>query len=109
MSSICAVLRGAQAAALLKHLPTLASLYAASCDTCFAHCSCRRNIDLLYQACTHDSTGSQPSYRELAFLGDAVLWLLFAEHAFKAYGSTEDPIRWECLRVSLGAGNRVPL
>lgn len=52
-----------------------------------------RDITLLEQACTHDLTGDQPSYRELAFVGDAALWLLFAEHAFKAYGSLEDPIR----------------
>lgn len=33
------------------------------------------------------------SYRQLAFLGDAVLWLLFAEHAFNKFGPFEDPIR----------------
>jgi hypothetical protein len=52
-----------------------------------------RDLTLLDQACTHDPTGAQPSYRELAFVGDAALWLLFCEHAFKTYGSTEDPIR----------------
>lgn len=52
-----------------------------------------RDIRWLEQACTHDLTGAQASYRELAFVGDAALWLLFAEHAFKAYGSLEDPVR----------------
>lgn len=33
------------------------------------------------------------SYRQLAFVGDAALWMLFAEHAFHKFGDTEDPIR----------------
>jgi hypothetical protein len=33
------------------------------------------------------------SYRQLAFVGDAALWMLFAEHAFHTFGQQEDPIR----------------
>eukprot|EP00775_Hariotina_reticulata_P003917 gene3917-4171_t len=36
---------------------------------------------------------SEASYRQLAFVGDAALWLLFAEHAFHTYGHLEDPSR----------------
>lgn len=53
-----------------------------------------RDITLLDQACTHDPSGTCPSYRELAFVGDAALWLLFAEHAVRSYGCAgEDPVR----------------
>jgi hypothetical protein len=39
------------------------------------------------------------SYRQLAFVGDATLWMLFAEHAFDASGHQEDPIRQVALQV----------
>jgi ribonuclease-3 len=50
-----------------------------------------QNPALLQQACTHSEDRSMPSYKELGFVGDAVLWALFAEHAFHC--STDTPRR----------------
>ncbi|KAF6263787.1 ribonuclease III domain-containing protein [Scenedesmus sp. NREL 46B-D3] len=51
-----------------------------------------RKEELLAQACTHSADKQALSYRQLAFVGDAALWMLFAEHAFHKFGEQEDPI-----------------
>jgi hypothetical protein len=42
------------------------------------------------------------SYRQLAFVGDATLWMLFAEHALNTFGHQEDPIRLAALIQGVG-------
>ncbi|KAF8059677.1 IPI1 [Scenedesmus sp. PABB004] len=51
--------------------------------------------ELLAQACTfvHSADKATASYRQLAFLGDAALWLVFAEHAVTR-GAHEHPGAW---------------
>uniref|UniRef100_A0A383VZQ5 RNase III domain-containing protein n=1 Tax=Tetradesmus obliquus TaxID=3088 RepID=A0A383VZQ5_TETOB len=55
-----------------------------------------RREELLAQACTHSADKQALSYRQLAFVGDAALWMLFAQHAFHTFGQQEDPVsgRW---------------
>lgn len=48
---------------------------------------------LLRQACTHDDDPGALSYRQLGFVGDAALNLLFAQHLMEAHHQ-EDPRRW---------------
>jgi dsRNA-specific ribonuclease len=49
-------------------------------------------VELLQQACTHSDDRSCLSYKQLAFVGDAALWCMFAQYAFHTFPD-EDPRR----------------
>ncbi len=50
------------------------------------------NAELLCQACDRSNAAAQLKCAQLAYVGDAALWLLFSEHMFVAH-PREDPVR----------------